>query len=88
MKNDVGRRRGRQLQDTEKLQIHQTKCSGCQNKEIGAPLKVIRTIQRVKVPPSVDTAVQVKKRQSPWTRTTESQRAVARTLVEERYRGN
>ena len=58
MDNDVGRRPGRHLQETKKLQIHQMKRSGCKNKEIAAALKVsIRTIQRVKVPPSLETAV-------------------------------
>ena len=62
LENDVGRRRGRHLQETEKLQIHQMKRSGCKNKEIATVLEVsIRTIQRVKVPPSVKTTVQVKK---------------------------
>ena len=58
MDNDVGRRRGRHLQETKKLQIHQMKRSGCKNKEVVAALKVsIRTIQRAKVPPSLETAV-------------------------------
>ena len=39
------------------------KRSGCKNKEIAAALKdSIRTIERVKVPPSVETTVQIKKR--------------------------
>ena len=62
LENDVGRRRGRHLQETEKLQIHQMKRSGCKNKEIAAALEVsMRNIQRVKIPPSVETTVQVKK---------------------------
>ena len=63
MEDDVGRRRGRHLQETKKLQIHQINRSGCKTKEITAALKVsIRAIQRVKVPPSVKTAVRVKKK--------------------------
>ena len=55
MENDVGNRRTRHLQAAEKEKIRQIKRSGCKNKEIAAALKVsVRTIQRIKVPPSVE----------------------------------
>ena len=62
MENDVKRRRGRYLRETKKLQIHQMKRSGSKNKEIAAALKVSRrTIQRVEVLPSEETAYKLKK---------------------------
>ena len=83
MNNDVKHRRGRHLQEEEKEQIYKMKLSGYKNKEIAAASQVsIRSIQRVKVPPVETVQVQKKAKRS---RTTETQRAVARTLIKEGY---
>ena len=73
----------RHLRNGEKEEILQMKRDGHTNKDIASRFKVsVRTIQRVSVSHPLEREVK-KKAKKP--RTTESQRAVAKTLIEEGY---